>query len=200
MARLAYMSPFPMLKCSHWKIISGRGWFFLKTMNYSLIQRILGMMLILFGFSLVIPIITSLLYNDQNTDIFITSFIIFSLVGLIFYYPNKGEKNDIRTKEGFLIVVLFWVVLSLFGSIPFMLDKQLSLPFADALFESVSGWTTTGATILNNIDALTPSLLIYRQMLQWLGGMGIVILALAILPMLGVGGMQLYKADRSKFA
>ena len=164
-------------------------------MNYSLIQRILGMMLILFGFSLVIPIITSLLYNDQNTDIFITSFIIFSLVGLIFYYPNRGEKNDIRTKEGFLIVVLFWVVLSLFGSIPFMLDKQLSLSFADALFESVSGWTTTGATILNNIDTLTPSLLIYRQMLQWLGGMGIVILALAILPMLGVGGMQLYKAE-----
>ena len=136
-------------------------------MNYSLIQRILGMMLILFGFSLVIPIITSLLYNDQNTDIFITSFIIFSLVGLIFYYPNRGEKNDIRTKEGFLIVVLFWVVLSLFGSIPFMLDKQLSLSFADALFESVSGWTTTGATILNNIDDLTPSLLIYRQMLHW---------------------------------
>ncbi len=152
-------------------------------------------MLILFGFSLIIPIITSFLYEDQNLDIFITSFIIFFLIGLIFYFPNRMEKNDIRTKDGFLIVVLFWVVLSIFGSIPFMLDKQLSLSFADALFESVSGWTTTGATILVNIDTLTPSILIYRQMLQWLGGMGIVILALAILPMLGVGGMQLYKAE-----
>ena len=149
----------------------------------------------LFGLSLIIPIITSVLYQDQNINIFITSFIIFLLAGLILYYPNREQENDIRTKEGFLIVVLFWVVLSIFGSIPFMLDKQLSLSFADALFESVSGWTTTGATILYNIDTLTPSILIYRQMLQWLGGMGIVILALAILPMLGVGGMQLYKAE-----
>ena len=149
----------------------------------------------LFGLSLIIPIITSVLYQDQNINIFITSFIIFLLVGLILYYPNREQENDIRTKEGFLIVVLFWVVLSIFGSIPFMLDKQLSLSFADALFESVSGWTTTGATILSNIDTLSPSILIYRQMLQWLGGMGIVILALAILPMLGVGGMQLYKAE-----
>lgn len=164
-------------------------------MNYSLIQRILGMMLILFGFSLSIPIITSIIYQDQNIDIFINSFIIFFIVGFILYFPNKSDETDIRTKEGFLIVVLFWVVLSVFGSIPFMLDKQLSLSFADALFESVSGWTTTGATILKNIDIIAPSTLIYRQMLQWLGGMGIVILALAILPILGVGGMQLYKAE-----
>ena len=149
----------------------------------------------LFGLSLIVPIITSLLYQDQNINVFIASFIIFLLAGFILYYPNKEQENDIRTKEGFLIVVLFWVVLSIFGSIPFMLDKQLSLSFADALFESVSGWTTTGATILHNIDILSPSILIYRQMLQWLGGMGIVILALAILPMLGVGGMQLYKAE-----
>ena len=149
----------------------------------------------LFGLSLIVPIITSVLYQDQNINVFITSFIIFLLVGFILYYPNREQENDIRTKEGFLIVVLFWVVLSIFGSIPFMLDKQLSLSFADALFESVSGWTTTGATILHNIDILSPSILIYRQMLQWLGGMGIVILALAILPMLGVGGMQLYKAE-----
>lgn len=164
-------------------------------MNYPLIQRILGAMLILFGFSLAIPIITSFIYQDQGIHIFITSFIIFFVIGFFLYYPNRLCENDIRTKEGFLIVVLFWVVLSIFGSIPFMLDKQLSLSFADALFESVSGWTTTGATILSNIDILSPSILIYRQMLQWLGGMGIVILALAILPMLGVGGMQMYKAE-----
>jgi trk system potassium uptake protein TrkH len=106
-----------------------------------------------------------------------------------------NSQNDIKAKDGFLLVVLFWVVLSAFGSVPFMLDQQLSLSFADAFFESISGWTTTGATVIKDIDGLSLSILIYRQELQWLGGMGIVILALAVLPMLGVGGMQLYNAE-----
>ena len=158
-------------------------------------QKIVGIMLLLFSVTLVIPLITSFIYSDGNHYTFIYSFLIISGLGSILYLPNISAKNDIRIKEGFLIVVLFWVILSIASSIPFMLDKQLSLSFADALFESVSGWTTTGATIINNLDILSPSILIYRQELQWLGGMGIVILALAILPMLGVGGMQLYKAE-----
>ena len=152
-------------------------------------------MLILFSLMLFIPVSVSLLYNDGNLITFLYSFFIFLSFGLLLYLPNTHSKSDIKTKEGFLIVVLFWLVLSFFGSIPFMLDKQLSLSFIDAFFESVSGWTTTGATVIKNIDTLSPSLLIYRQELQWLGGMGIVILALAILPMLGVGGMHLYKAE-----
>jgi len=152
-------------------------------------------MLILFSLMLFIPISVSLFYNDGNLETFLNSFVITLFFGLILYLPNIKSKNDIKTKEGFLIVVLFWFILSLFGSIPFMFDKQLSLSFIDAFFESISGWTTTGATVINNIDVLSPSLLIYRQELQWLGGMGIVILALAILPMLGVGGMHLYKAE-----
>ncbi|MDG2159039.1 MAG: TrkH family potassium uptake protein [Gammaproteobacteria bacterium] len=164
-------------------------------MNYSLISKIIGIMLILFSLMLVIPITVSLLYDDGNVITFIYSFIIILLFGIILYFPNNRSRSDIKTKEGFLIVVAFWLVLSLFGSIPFMFDKQLSFGFADAFFESISGWTTTGATVIENIDILSPSLLIYRQELQWLGGMGIVILALAILPMLGVGGMHLYKAE-----
>ena len=158
-------------------------------------QKIVGMMLLLFSVTLVIPLTTSFIYSDGNHYTFIYSFLIILGLGSILYLPNISAKNDIKIKEGFLIVVLFWVILSIASSIPFMLDKQLSLSFADALFESVSGWTTTGATIINNLDILSPSILIYRQELQWLGGMGIVILALAILPMLGVGGMQLYKAE-----
>ncbi len=158
-------------------------------------QKIVGIMLLLFSVTLVIPLITSFIYSDGNHYTFIYSFLIILGLGSILYLPNISAKNDIRIKEGFLIVVLFWVILSIASSIPFMLDKQLSLSFADALFESVSGWTTTGATVINNLDILSPSILIYRQELQWLGGMGIVILALAILPMLGVGGMQLYKAE-----
>ena len=164
-------------------------------MNYSIILKIIGIMLILFSLMLFIPISVSLFYNDGNLETFLNSFVITLFFGLILYLPNIKSRSDIKTKEGFLIVVLFWLILSIFGSIPFMFDKQLSLSFIDAFFESISGWTTTGATVINNIDVLSPSLLIYRQELQWLGGMGIVILALAILPMLGVGGMHLYKAE-----
>ena len=143
-----------------------------------------------------IPIVTSLSFSDGNLQTFIISLLVFFIIGTLLYFPNsKIKSSDIKSKEGFLIVVLFWLILSLFGSLPFILDKDLSLSFVDALFESISGWTTTGATIIDDLENLSPSILIYRQMLQWLGGMGIVILALAILPMLGVGGMQLYKAE-----
>jgi len=151
----------------------------------------------MFSGTLLIPMIVSMLFNDNNLMTFIYSFFIILITASILYFPNIGINNttDIKAKEGFLIVVSFWVVLSFFGSIPFIIDPQLSLSFVDALFESISGWTTTGATILTNIDSLSPSILIYRQMLQWLGGMGLVVLALAVLPILGVGGMQLYKAE-----
>ena len=144
-------------------------------MNYSLILRIIGIMLILFSIMLVIPIIVSIIYNDGNLSTFLLSSLIILTTGLILYYPNKNSKNDIKTKEGFLIVVAFWFILSSFGSLPFMLDKQLTLSFTDAFFESVSGWTTTGATIITSLDILSPSILIYRQELQWLGGMGLVL-------------------------
>lgn len=151
----------------------------------------------MFSGTLLIPVIVSIIFNDNNLMTFVYSFFIILVVASILYFPNMGinDTTDIKVKEGFLIVVSFWVVLSFFGSIPFIMDAQLSLNFVDALFESISGWTTTGATVITNIDDLSPSILMYRQMLQWLGGMGIVVLALAILPMLGVGGMQLYKAE-----
>ncbi len=153
-------------------------------------------MLMMFAGTLMIPIVTSLSFSDGNLQTFIVSLLVFFIIGTLLYFPNsKIKSSDIKSKEGFLIVVLFWLILSLFGSLPFILDKDLSLSFVDALFESISGWTTTGATIIDDLENLSPSILIYRQMLQWLGGMGIVILALAILPMLGVGGMQLYKAE-----
>tara|TARA_B100000941_G_C28487608_1_gene545916 strand:+ start:55 stop:1503 length:1449 start_codon:yes stop_codon:yes gene_type:complete len=166
-------------------------------MNYALIQKTIGMMILVFAIILIIPVSISLIYNDGNTSSFIYSFIIIFLFGSFLFFPNRSNSFDssIKIKEGFLIVVLFWVLLSFLGSFPFMFDINLSMSFADSFFESVSGWTTTGATIISNLDDLSPSILIYRQLLQWLGGMGIVVLALAVLPMLGVGGMQLYKAE-----
>ena len=152
-------------------------------------------MLVFFGLTIIFPIIISLVNDDGNIGSFLFSLLITILAGLFLYLPNKKCSNDIKTKEGFLIVVLFWVVLSAFASIPFILDPYLQMSFSDAFFESVSGWTTTGATVIKNLDSLPMSILMYRQQLQWLGGMGIVILVLAILPILGVGGMQLYKAE-----
>ena len=166
-------------------------------MNYALIQKTIGMMVLVFSIILTIPLSISISYNDGNTASFIYSFIIIFLSGSLLFFPNRFNTFDsnIKIKEGFLIVVLFWVLLSFFGSFPFIFDINLSMSFVDAFFESVSGWTTTGATVIVNLDNLTPSILIYRQLLQWLGGMGIVVLALAVLPTLGVGGMQLYKAE-----
>ena len=168
-------------------------------MNSSLIQKTIGLMLIIFSMTLFIPLIISFLYVDQNIATFIYSIIISFLIGSILFFPNYKTTNlsEIKIKEGFLIVVSFWVSLSLFGTLPFIFDKDLSMGFTNAFFESVSGWTTTGATVITDLDNLSPSILMYRQLLQWFGGMGIVVLALAVLPMLGVGGMQLYKAESS---
>ena len=165
-------------------------------MNYYQILKITGIILIIFSFFLLIPLIISF-YYAQSVDNFLQSFLIVFFSGLITYFPNKKEKSQIKIKEGFLIVAIFWFVLSIFGSVPFILDKNLNLSLIDAIFESTSGWTTTGATIITNIEELSRPLLLYRQLLQWLGGIGIVVLVLAILPILGVGGMYLYKAETS---
>ena len=165
-------------------------------MNYYQILKITGIILLIFSSFLLIPISMSLFYN-QGVESFVQSFLIIFFSGLIAYFPNKNQKSQIKIKEGFFIVALFWFVLSIFGSIPFFLDKQLSLSFIDAVFESTSGWTTTGASIITNLDDLNKPILLYRQLLQWLGGIGIVVLVLAILPILGVGGMYLYKAETS---
>ena len=165
-------------------------------MNYYQILKITGIILLIFSFFLLIPLILSF-YYAQSIDNFLQSFLVVFFSGLITYFPNKKEKSQIKIKEGFFIVAIFWFVLSIFGSVPFLLDKNLNLGLIDAIFESTSGWTTTGATVLTNIEDLSRPLLLYRQLLQWLGGIGIVVLVLAILPILGVGGMYLYKAETS---
>tara|TARA_B100001109_G_scaffold54475_2_gene43873 strand:- start:506 stop:1945 length:1440 start_codon:yes stop_codon:yes gene_type:complete len=165
-------------------------------MNYYQILKITGIILLIFSLFLLIPIGLSFYYS-QALDSLIQSFLIIFFSGFIAYFPNKNQKSQIKIKEGFLIVAIFWFVLSIFGSIPFFLDKELNLSFIDAVFESTSGWTTTGASIITNLDELSKPILLYRQLLQWLGGIGIVVLVLAILPILGVGGMYLYKAETS---
>ena len=121
-----------------------------------------------------------------------TGFITF-LIGFLMSFLAKDREGDLRTKDGFIITIFFWTVLGVFGSIPFFLANLEDVSYIDALFESISGLTTTGATVFVGLDDMARSLLFCRQFLQWLGGMGIIVLAVAVLPLLGVGGMQLYK-------
>ena len=164
-------------------------------MNWTVVQRILGLLLMMFSLTMLPPIIFSIYYNDNSWLPFVEGFGITLAAGLLFWLPVHRSKKDLRLRDGFLIVASFWTVLGTAGAAPLYFADALSLTFTDAVFESMSGLTTTGATVLTGLDNLPVSILYYRQQLQWLGGMGIIVLAVAVLPMLGVGGMQLYRAE-----
>jgi trk system potassium uptake protein TrkH len=164
-------------------------------MNWSVVQRILGLLLMMFSVTMLPPIFFSLLYADGAWLSFVEGFALTLAAGLVCWLPVRRERRELRLRDGFLVVASFWTVLGSFGAAPLYFDDSLSLSITDAVFESISGLTTTGATILTGLDALPKSILYYRQQLQWLGGMGIIVLAVAVLPMLGVGGMQLYRAE-----
>lgn len=164
-------------------------------MQYKNIIRILGLLVALLSVTMLPPALVSMIYRDGGGVPFLLGFLWCLITGFVAWYPNRHQKNDLRAREGFLIVVLFWLVLASFSAIPLVLLDQPSLSITDAFFESFSGLTTTGATILNHIEGLPHAVLWYRQQLQWLGGMGIIVLAVAVLPMLGIGGMQLYRAE-----
>jgi len=167
-------------------------------MQLSIVSKTIGLLLMVFSFAQVPPIIVDLIYSEGEYYSFLFSFALTVLGGLILWWPFKDIKKDFRLREGILIVVCFWIVLSLFGTLPFLItDSIRNLSFSGAFFESMSGLTTTGATVLSQLDDLPKSILFYRQQLQWLGGMGIIVLAVAILPLLGVGGMELYHAESS---
>ncbi|MDE3273316.1 TrkH family potassium uptake protein [Pseudoalteromonas sp. G4] len=164
-------------------------------MQYRTIIKILGQLVALFSITMIPPALVSLIYKDGGGVPFVLAFVFSIIIGLIAYYPNRKQRGDLKAREGFLIVVLFWLVLGSFGSLPLIFLEEPNLSIADSVFESFSGLTTTGATVLTGIEYLPKAILFYRQQLQWLGGMGIIVLAVAVLPMLGVGGMQLYRAE-----
>jgi|TARA_B100001989_G_scaffold156047_1_gene111607 trk system potassium uptake protein TrkH len=152
-------------------------------------------MLMVFSTSMLVPIIFATIYQENTLPMFFLAFTITMIVGFLSWLPARNMKGEIRIRDGFIITVLFWLVLSTFGALPFALSQETNLSFIDALFESISGLTTTGATVFTNLEDLPKSILYYRQQLQWLGGIGIVVIAVSILPMIGVGGMQIYKAE-----
>jgi trk system potassium uptake protein TrkH len=149
----------------------------------------------MFSLTMLPPVLISFIYDEQSWMPFLQGFGLTLAAGILFWLPVHKSKRDLRLRDGFLVVASFWTVLGTAGAAPLYFADALSLSFTDAVFESMSGLTTTGATILTGLDDLPKSILYYRQQLQWLGGMGIIVLAVAVLPMLGVGGMQLYRAE-----
>ena len=163
-------------------------------MRWRYILNITGILTLLFGLTMIFPLFVGLYYQDQSVIPVLKSMGITVLAGLIFHILFRRAKTDsISQREGMAIVAIGWTAVGLFGALPFYIGNGFS--FVDAFFESVSGFTTTGSSILTNIEALSRGLLFWRSFIQWLGGMGIIVLSVAILPFLGLGGMQLYKAE-----
>ena len=165
-------------------------------MKFPYTTRILGTLLMIFSLAQFVPGFLAYFLSEKDLvyNFISTGFITF-LVGSFLFFLASEKNGDLRTKDGFIITIFFWTVLGFFGSIPFYNANLEGVDYIDSLFESISGLTTTGATVFIGLDEMPKSLLFYRQLLQWLGGMGIIVLAVAVLPLLGVGGMQLYKAE-----
>ena len=161
-------------------------------MNLKSILNLFSILVLFFSFSFIFPIIVSIIYEDGALHLFLKTLIIVASIGFIGFFFTRKVKSELSQKDGFLIIVMFWVVLSTVGSVPFYLSGMSAI---DSFFESMSGITTTGATVIANIDILPESILFYRQLLQWMGGMGLIVLAIAVMPLLGIGGGQLYKTE-----
>lgn len=166
-------------------------------MKLGVVQRILGLLLMWFSATMLPPMFVSFYTDDGGSLPFYLTFLGTLLAGLVTWFPVREETRDLQAREGFMVVAMFWVVVGLLSSLPLHFAIDPHLAYTDAIFEAISGLTTTGATVLTGIDHLPHSILWYRHQLQWIGGLGVVVIALAILPLLGVGGMQLYRAETS---
>lgn len=163
-------------------------------MHLLVILRVTGILLSLFSTTMLLPVLVAWIYGEDTTHSFTIAFAVTFTAGLAMFLVSR-DRRELRSGDGFFITVLFYAGLGLFGAIPLYLAESVDVSFTGAAFESLSGLTTTGATVLTGLDDLPRSILFYRQLLQWLGGMGIIVLAVAVLPMLGIGGMQLYRAE-----
>ena len=162
-------------------------------MNVLIVLKSLGMLLLCEAVALLPPVLLAVYYQENTVPAFLYTIIIAVIIGFLFY-SLKVKDNVIRYKEGFAIVTFGWLAVSVIGALPFIFSGVLS-SFADAFFETVSGFSTTGATVIANVEIVPFSLLFWRSFTHWLGGMGILVLALAISPALGVGTFQILKAE-----
>ena len=163
-------------------------------LNSKIIFHIMGLLLLFNGLFMLLAALMSIVYNDGATlDITLAS-IVSMFTGGAFMFSTRDHKKEVKRKEGYIIVTFGWIVMSISGMLPYLFSGAIP-DTTNAFFETVSGYTTTGASILDDIEALPEGILFWRSMTHWIGGMGIIVLAIAILPLLGIGGMQLYAAE-----
>jgi trk system potassium uptake protein TrkH len=155
----------------------------------------IGILLVILGAFMLIPFFVQIIYDEQN-NAFLSSSSITVFIGILLVLANLEDERKLNLQQAFLLTTLSWLSIAIFGSIPFLLSG-LNLSFVDAFFESMSGITTTGSTIITNLDNSPKSVLIWRALLQWLGGIGIIVMAITILPLLNIGGMQLFRMENS---
>jgi trk system potassium uptake protein TrkH len=158
------------------------------------VANVLGALLMVFAATYLLPLAAALVYDDGTALAFALAALIDFALGCLLWLATRGQRRDLRPRDGYLLVTLAWVAMCAAGTIPFLFAlPEMSL--TDAVFETTSGLTTTGATVMTGLEALPPAINLWRHALQWYGGMGVVVLAVAVLPLLGVGGMQLYRAE-----
>ena len=164
-------------------------------MKFSPIIYLIGMLLCILSLFMMIPAFVDWLYGNNDWPAFVGASFLTLFVGGILYLSNRDSTTEhLELRQAFLLTNSAWISIALFGSLPFLLS-EIDMSFTDAIFESTSGITTTGATVINNLEATSHGILIWRALLQWLGGVGIIVMALAVLPMLSIGGMQLFKTE-----
>ena len=164
-------------------------------MKFAPIIYLIGMLLCILSLFMLVPAFVDWFYGSENWPAFVGSSMSTLFVGLILFFSNKGSATEhLELRQAFLLTNSAWISIALFGSLPFLLSN-IEMSFIDAFFESTSGITTTGATVIENLEAKSHGILIWRALLQWLGGVGIIVMALAVLPMLSIGGMQLFKTE-----
>jgi trk system potassium uptake protein TrkH len=162
--------------------------------RFAPVLHVLGLVILIFSFSMLVPLVTALAAHDAAQFAFDESFAVTLVAGFVLWLVGRRWRRELKVRDGFLLVLLVWTGLPAFATLPFMIFAP-DMSFTDAYFETLSAMTTTGATVMSGLDTLPPSLNLWRHLLQWLGGMGIIVLAVAILPLLGVGGRQLLKAE-----
>ncbi len=161
--------------------------------NYKTVFFTLGLLQIILGISMIIPIIFQILFNELDSS-FIGAGIITIIFGVLFFLTNMDHQKKLNLQQAFLLTALSWISIAVFGSLPFFFST-LELSFTDAFFESMSGITTTGSTIITNLNDSPRGILVWRAILQWLGGIGIIVMAITLMPIMNVGGMQLFKVS-----
>ncbi len=163
-------------------------------LNYQIILHVMGLLLLCNGGFMLLATLVSYIYDDGVTLEISTAALVTLFTGTLLMFTTRGHSKEVKKREGYIIVTFGWIFMALSGSLPYLISESIPT-FTNAFFETMSGYTTTGASILNDIEAIPKGILFWRSLTHWIGGMGIIVLAIAILPLLGIGGMQLFSAE-----